>query len=1029
VIDRPTNGSSFKQWTQTTARAYFTGTYEGEITGKWWLDGAPWKDFAVTMVKGKRTEVESPFLPTDVVDSTHNIQIKVETPSPLDSTIITYNVVVGDWGPPAQLIIRAEPSIILTDGDTSMLTAIVKDAENRTVQSYNDIVTFAILVGPGVLQSDPVVTAQNGEAQIVLASTVTAGLVRIGAQIPAGYNVPSAEVMVTTTDSDVQQYLERIQEYIDRLKNLTIEVPGWPATILSESYNLSGVEEFLDTKIRPPNNPTPAEIEALKRLTFALEAIDHAYYHRFDPNKIDQDREVPGEMTIADDIMDSGAQIFLVGLGAFAKVEELAGDIPILGKIVAVAVREANKLMLGIMEDVVNDAINQIPDKAMRSQLFMVFKIICSGLDAGIDAGKSLTELFADVAIRLPADNLILSSYVEKYQHLIDEAVGYANNPGSITGTTKMAEIAVDAQIEIIRVKTDTTHEFIETLQLNAGVADALGDIALAGGITAVVGIVTKVLSGIELGSGIVEGSITFYYDVPSYLENAVLLAFQPDKPIQTYQPPALVAHNRQGVKPDITRYQRYLRMATTGGDDFETILAQIVAAVEADDTATVQELLPQLIAADDNLSMNYNIAFSPLVAAYDNATNIVAGFAEAYDTTSTTKQDSSGQRGLLYSNLLDYLLAPSEPATKQAVLEQANVVLQANSAVTENLNAAVPQVFSIPALPLVMVKSYVVSGSIQPKKIFTLTATVINSGTGTAQNVKLELTSDESMTILDSEIVEVGELENGAETTVSWQIQVAEEPTVSYSVMRIQPISDNSLTMVEFIPVSISPLYGDVSGNGEITAFDASIILRVVVGILHLNDPSYPNLTLEIADVTGDGTVSALDAALVLQYTVGLITDFPKSLTGAPALDAESESKLLTEAIDKLEAVPLDKEGQQVLEGLKRLIAKQLRTADAVGLSTALFQNFPNPFNPETWIPFELAKDANVTISIYNAKGQLIRFLNLGNQKAGVYVSKGKAAYWNGRNNAGEKVANGLYFYTLQTGDFKATRRMVIVK
>jgi hypothetical protein len=337
--------------------------------------------------------------------------------------------------------------------------------------------------------------------------------------------------------------------------------------------------------------------------------------------------------------------------------------------------------------------------------------------------------------------------------------------------------------------------------------------------------------------------------------------------------------------------------------------------------------------------------------------------------------------------------------------------------------------VFNIPALPLVMVKSYVVSGSIQPTNIFTLTATVINSGTGTAQNVKLELTSDESMTILDSEIVEVGELENGAETTVSWQIQVAEEPTVSYSVMRIQPISDNSLTMVEFIPVSISPLYGDVSGNKEITAYDASLILRVVVGILKLDDPEYPDLTLDKADVTGDGTVSALDAALVLQYTVGLITDFPRTLAGAPVLDAKNESKLLTEAIEKLSAVPLDKEGQEVLESLKRLIAKQLRTADAVVLSTALFQNFPNPFNPETWIPFELAKEANVTISIYNAKGQLIHTLNLGERKAGIYVTKDKAAYWDGRNSAGEKVANGLYFYTLQAGDFKATRRMVIVK
>jgi hypothetical protein len=86
---------------------------------------------------------------------------------------------------------------------------------------------------------------------------------------------------------------------------------------------------------------------------------------------------------------------------------------------------------------------------------------------------------------------------------------------------------------------------------------------------------------------------------------------------------------------------------------------------------------------------------------------------------------------------------------------------------------------------------------------------------------------------------------------------------------------------------------YGDVSGNGNITAFDASLILRVVVGILNLNEPEYPYLTLDRADVTGNRTVTALDAAFVLQYTVGLITQFPcQRPAGAPALSAEVEFK-----------------------------------------------------------------------------------------------------------------------------------------
>jgi hypothetical protein len=93
------------------------------------------------------------------------------------------------------------------------------------------------------------------------------------------------------------------------------------------------------------------------------------------------------------------------------------------------------------------------------------------------------------------------------------------------------------------------------------------------------------------------------------------------------------------------------------------------------------------------------------------------------------------------------------------------------------------------------------------------------------------------------------------------------------------------------------------------------------------------------------------------------------------------------------------------------------------------LLQNYPNPFNPETWIPYELSEDAIVTVSIYNAEGHLVRQLDLGNQKTGSYISKVKAAYWNGKDEAGQIVSNGLYFYTLQAGDFQATRRMVIVK
>ncbi|MBI1923053.1 carboxypeptidase regulatory-like domain-containing protein [Candidatus Poribacteria bacterium] len=93
------------------------------------------------------------------------------------------------------------------------------------------------------------------------------------------------------------------------------------------------------------------------------------------------------------------------------------------------------------------------------------------------------------------------------------------------------------------------------------------------------------------------------------------------------------------------------------------------------------------------------------------------------------------------------------------------------------------------------------------------------------------------------------------------------------------------------------------------------------------------------------------------------------------------------------------------------------------------LLQNYPNPFNPETWIPYQMSRDATVRIEIYNTLGQIVRTLEVGHRPAGVYASRGRAAYWDGTNNLGERVASGVYFYAIQAGNFHAVKRMVIMK
>ena len=112
-----------------------------------------------------------------------------------------------------------------------------------------------------------------------------------------------------------------------------------------------------------------------------------------------------------------------------------------------------------------------------------------------------------------------------------------------------------------------------------------------------------------------------------------------------------------------------------------------------------------------------------------------------------------------------------------------------------------------------------------------------------------------------------------------------------------------------------------------------------------------------------------------------------------------------------------------------KSAVVVNLKLTGRIPQRSQLFQNYPNPFNPETWIPYQLAKPVEVSIRIYNMTGQLVWTLNLGQKPAGNYLDKARAAYWDGRSDAGEKAASGMYFYTIQAGDFTAIRRMLLVK
>ena len=203
-----------------------------------------------------------------------------------------------------------------------------------------------------------------------------------------------------------------------------------------------------------------------------------------------------------------------------------------------------------------------------------------------------------------------------------------------------------------------------------------------------------------------------------------------------------------------------------------------------------------------------------------------------------------------------------------------------------------------------------------------------------------------------------------------------------------------------------------DVNNDGIVDVQD----LLSVSNSFGTDDPMYPK-----ADVNNDGSIDIIDLLLVAAH-FGESCNAAAPLISAPVPPEHAAlvNEWLTEAHLADDGSDVFRQGIATLEHL-------INTTGPT--ETALLPNYPNPFNPETWIPYDLAEDADVHIDIYNLKGESIRQLSIGFQMAGTYRTQSRAAFWDGRNAVGEPVASGIYFYTFQAGQFKATRQMVILK
>ena len=209
-----------------------------------------------------------------------------------------------------------------------------------------------------------------------------------------------------------------------------------------------------------------------------------------------------------------------------------------------------------------------------------------------------------------------------------------------------------------------------------------------------------------------------------------------------------------------------------------------------------------------------------------------------------------------------------------------------------------------------------------------------------------------------------------------------------------------------------------DVNQDGIVNILDIILVAQN----LGQKPPSNPRV-----DANKDGQVNVLDLVFVAEKLGEKVAAAPSQMDIITST-ASSPKEIITvqRALRELEAVPEKSYSVRITIQFLRL---WLENANRNVAATKLLPNYPNPFNPETWIPYQLAETADVNIKIYDISGRLVRTLSVGFKPIGYYLTRERAAYWDGRNEAGESVSSGVYFLQFVAGEFTATQRMVIVK
>ena len=1099
----------------------------GVVTGDSPNDNVDWATIDNELSSGRPVVVKVNYASGHYIVITGKKDEKYYINDPLDEYRTTLDYYTDQGYNVVRMVLYDGPS----PGTASTIVADVFDVNGNMLSEVEDgcrvksdgdtdrEISFSVS-GEGVLSSTTALTL-NGRATVILQSTELTDPNVVVTATADGLDSDSVSVRTYTDEKSVEPYLTNVRT---------------SASILDDiGYDISGVNDFLSTQIEVPE-PTPDAIESLKRLELMLDLMVKAYYG------------TAGDLTggtkiLLNDFSENIGSVIALAVTypivIKALLAKIAHDVGLsfLVEYIEALVESASTKCIDFVADLTRNivdlvgsgptayAVQEFVDIASLAAKEFIIEEMTGEFDP-VEAAKLLIEKIVQAGGPLLAQII----YVHYTQPVLNQAVSLAES-NTYGGTYESCKNSVEIALVGIRTESEIIHNDVEANSLKMQTLPMIQELLLTWKLRAEISILdfakntgAAILSFLDLRK--------WYYSINSSAEALIVVRRISNERIPNSisgafgveVTPVHAAPSLAQTIPDARFYRSLMRRMESSAANYDNVVREILFALENNNLDSVLEMIDFLLDADAQLSSDMAIIAAPIGAATTNALKTIPNFDERYDASSFAKSDATAQQTIFLNALMNYLIDPEDDALRQSAIDRGYAALQANVTASDEIVQTVTGLFTTPAYPYLLATSVEFSADeLKLHDTFTITAKIMNAGAGMAHNVKVELSVDESIELLSVATIDIGDLDNGIERTVSWELEVVSN-TGHVSFANLKPTSDDAISVAKIVPIYLNRTnYGDVSGDSTISALDAAMILQHVVGLIMLSDEAQA-----LADVSNNGEISAFDASLILQRVVGLIDKFPieNGTTASPSQYvrfahqrlrlmgqpyrislANAQAKPTEHVIipltfggagvlcgeftvefdaDVLEFVkknekPSFSEKLGFLYPLHTVIGNKINFAfanaepnkpqssnivdlefsvlrnAAIGetklhitaakinesmnitaidgavnillLHTALHQNYPNPFNPETWIPYQLADAADVTVEIYGITGNLIKSINLGRKAAGAYMTKKKAICWDGRNEVGEKVASGVYFYTLRASKFRATRRMVIVK